>query len=44
TRDYFLPEGSLHANSWFANRGGQVRPVFRRDQFGGVLGGPIKKN
>lgn len=41
---YFMRDDSLNANSWFANRGGQVRPVFRRDQFGGVLGGPIKKN
>lgn len=41
---YFLRHADLNANSWFANRAGNARPAFRRDQYGGVFGGPIKKN
>jgi hypothetical protein len=41
---YFLRHNDFNANSWFANRSGSARPLFRRDQFGGVVGGPIKKN
>ncbi|MFN7938199.1 MAG: carboxypeptidase regulatory-like domain-containing protein [Bryobacteraceae bacterium] len=41
---YFLRHSDFNANSWFANRAGNARPLFRRDQFGGVLGGPVKKN
>ncbi len=41
---YFLRHSDLNANGWFANRAGTARPNFRRDQFGGVLGGPIIRN
>ena len=41
---YFLRHSDFNANSWFANRNGSVRPLFRRDQLGGVIGGPVKKN
>lgn len=34
----------LDANDWFANRNGQNKPALRQNDFGGVLGGPIRKN
>ncbi len=34
----------LDANDWFANRGGLARPALRQNDFGGVLGGPVKKD
>ena len=33
---------NLDANSWENNRGGDEKAEFRRNQFGGSLGGPIK--
>jgi hypothetical protein len=44
TAFYFLRHSDLNANAWNANRAGNRRPDFRRDQFGGVLGGPVIKN
>jgi len=44
TAFYFFRHSDLNANGWFANRAGSARPLFRRDQFGGVLGGPVRKN
>jgi len=44
TAFYFFRHSDLNANSWFSNRAGRQIPYFRRDQFGGVLGGPIKKD
>ena len=41
---YFLREAALNSNDWFANRAGRALPAFRRDQFGGVIGGPVIKN
>ncbi|HKX26581.1 MAG TPA: TonB-dependent receptor, partial [Blastocatellia bacterium] len=41
---YFLRDNALNANDWFANRAGRALPAFHRDQFGGVLGGPIIRN
>jgi hypothetical protein len=41
---YFLRHSDFNANNWFSNRNNQQIPYFRRDQFGGVLGGPIKKD
>jgi hypothetical protein len=37
---YFLRHSDLNANNWFSNRAGRARPYYRRDQLGGVLGGP----
>jgi hypothetical protein len=44
TAFYFLRHSDMNSNNWFANRAGRPLPFFRRDQLGGVLGGPIKKN
>lgn len=41
---YFLRDDALNANDWFSNRAGRPLPAFRRDQYGGVIGGPIIKN
>jgi hypothetical protein len=38
---YFVRDKILNANGWFDNRAGRPLPGFHRDQFGGVLGGPI---
>ncbi len=40
---YFLRRTGLNANNFFLNRQGVERPVFDHDQFGGTVGGPIKK-
>jgi hypothetical protein len=34
----------LDANDWFANSKGLPKPELRQNDFGGVLGGPIKQN
>jgi hypothetical protein len=44
TAFYFLRHSDFNANSWAANRAGSPRSYYRRDQFGGVLGGPVIKN
>ncbi|MBL8228058.1 MAG: TonB-dependent receptor [Bryobacterales bacterium] len=41
---YFLRDNDLNANDWFSNRAGRAIPLFRRDQVGGVLGGPVIRN
>ncbi len=41
---YFLRDANMNANSWSANRAGSAKPYFHRDQFGGVVGGPVIKN
>jgi hypothetical protein len=41
---YFLRDSTFNANSWSANRAGAAIPYYRRDQFGAVFGGPIRKN
>jgi hypothetical protein len=41
---YFLRDAALNANDWFSNRAGRAIPSFHRDQFGGVIGGPVIKN
>ena len=41
---YFLRDAKLNANDWFANRAGRAIPAFHRDQFGGVIGGPVIRN
>lgn len=44
TAFYFLRDDAMNANGWFANRAGSPRADFRRNQIGGVLGGPVVKN
>ena len=44
TSYWFHRNDKLNANSFFANRAGRDRPTFDRNQFGGVVGGPIKEN
>lgn len=44
TAFYFLRDASMNANNWFSNRAGQVRPAYRRHQYGGVIGGPVIRN
>jgi hypothetical protein len=41
--EYFRND-ELDANDWFANENGLARPELRQNDFGGVLGGPIKKD
>ncbi len=40
----FLRNDALNANDFFLNRAGRKRPVLKRNQFGGTLGGPIVKD
>lgn len=40
----FLRNKSLNANNFFQNRAGNARPAFQQHQFGGSVGGPIKKD
>src|SRR5262245_58210533 len=40
----FLHNDALDTNYFFANFAGQDKPVRKRNQFGGALGGPIIKN
>ena len=41
--DYFRND-ALDANDWFANSMGLRKPPLRQNDFGGVFGGPIRKN
>jgi hypothetical protein len=40
----FFRNDKLDANSFFNNRSGLARPALRFNQFGGNLGGPIRRN
>jgi Carboxypeptidase regulatory-like domain/TonB dependent receptor len=40
----FLRNKLLNANGFFSNAGGTERPAFTQNQFGGNVGGPIKKD
>lgn len=40
----FLRHSDLNSNSWFTNRAGRPKSFYRRDQFGGVISGPVVKN
>ena len=40
----FLRDSRFNANTWAANRNRSPKPYYHRDQVGGVLGGPIRKN
>ena len=44
TAYYFRRDSALFANSWANNRVGAKKTYTRRDQPGGVFGGPIRKN
>src|SRR4029079_12601722 len=41
--EYFCND-KLQAGNFFSNLGGQKKPMLRSNQFGGTVGGPIKKN
>ncbi len=40
----FFRNDALAANDFFSNLSGRSKPVFRYNQFGGTLGGPIVRN
>jgi len=40
----FLRNEKLNANDFFLNAAGRPRPILKRNQFGGMLGGPIRKD
>jgi len=40
---YFLRRPSLDANDFFANRAGEPKGAYAHDQYGGSIGGPIRK-
>jgi hypothetical protein len=40
----FFRNSALDANDFFNNANGQRRPPFRQNQFGGTIGGPIRKD
>jgi hypothetical protein len=40
----FLRDDALDANNFFNNSAGVPRPAFRQYQFGGTLGGPIRRD
>lgn len=40
----FLRNEKLDANNFFANRAGQPRSGFKRNQYGGTAGGPLVRN
>ena len=40
----FLRNDAFDGTNFFANRSGAAKPEYRQNQFGGTLGGPIRKN
>ena len=40
----FFRNDALNANNFFLNRSGVARPPYKRNQFGGTLGGPVIKD
>jgi hypothetical protein len=40
----FHRDNHLSTNDYFSEQANVPKPIFRQNQFGGVLGGPIKKN
>ncbi len=38
----FLRNDKMDANTFFNNAGGVARPAFRRNEFGGIIGGPVR--
>jgi len=39
----FLRNDKLDANTFFNNRAGAAKPILRRNEFGGTVGGPIRR-
>ena len=44
TAYYFLRNSALNSNDWFTARAGREKQYYRRDQVGGVVGGPLIRN
>lgn len=40
----FFRNDALNANDFFLNRNGEPRPVLKQNQFGGAIGGPIRRS
>ncbi len=40
----FLRNSSLDGTNFFANRNGSKKPTYRQNQFGGTVGGPVRKD
>jgi outer membrane receptor protein involved in Fe transport len=40
----FFRNTAMDANNFFQNASGAPRPVFRQNQYGGTVGGPVKKD
>jgi hypothetical protein len=40
----FFRNSALNANDWFLNRSGTPKPVLNSNQYGGDVGGPVKKD
>jgi Carboxypeptidase regulatory-like domain len=40
----YLRNSDLDANNWFANEAGLLKPAERQNDFGGTLGGPLKRD
>ena len=40
----FLRNDTLDGSNFFANRAGSQKPAYRQNQFGGTLGGPLKRD
>ena len=40
----FLRNSNLDGTNFFANRAGNKKPTYKQNQFGGTLGGPIRKD
>jgi hypothetical protein len=40
----FFRNSVMDANDWFNNAGGQAIPALKRNNFGGTIGGPIRKD
>ncbi|MFH1572660.1 MAG: carboxypeptidase-like regulatory domain-containing protein, partial [Acidobacteriota bacterium] len=40
----FFRDKKLNSNDYWSEKGGQEKPPFSREQFGGSIGGPIKKD
>jgi Carboxypeptidase regulatory-like domain len=40
----FFRNSALNANDWFLNREGVTKPALNSNQYGGAVGGPVKKD